>query len=458
MATLILNPKYDPNTPGSQQYIFADPSTAVVNQSTGQTANTLNANAISDQPSLTTPKTVANSGVVGSIVDSSKSTVPTPQQVVDTQNATDNATVAADKTKIADLTAKNASTLNSLETYNATKATAADLVSRFAAQYQIPTMIDTVNGLITNAKSIQDQINSLNTEEQNAIENTIGQGRGIPDVIISGQQAKIQRQYAIRTNALAATLSSITSTIQAFQGNITLAQKSASDAVQAALYDQEQKVQDYKDLYAYNKDIIDSLSTETKSILDKQYQQAQNDLQTARDEKTQIAQLMVDNPSAGITIGDSLQEAAAKVAKSGGSIAARQETRLENGSSAPSFTSSQQNTGAANAGVDITTFQGLPADVQNLFINNKDTGHHLVDDVSQVQAGSMTSADAIKDIESQNVSPSVKQYFKSLLPADQANAASSGGNGFTDALSWIGQHLGFGSSIIGVGPFGIGGQ
>lgn len=98
------------------------------------------------------------------------------------------------------------------------------------------------------------------------------------------------------------------------------------------------------------------------------------------------------------------------------------------GSGSSTFTTTQSNQGAVNAGMSIEDFNKLPADVQNLFVNNSDVGQLLVDDISAYKTGDLGYQDALDDINSQNISQNARTYFTSLLgPAPAAPQGSSGG-------------------------------
>lgn len=325
-------------TPGTELTIGNTSPAPSTNQS-------LDASKIADQPNVSVPTGVVNPNLAYQIMDGSAATL--------TPTTTPEGKIAANEVQEGGLRAESKL---ALEKAAAARVDIAAFIESKSTELGIPMSLDEIKKLIEETDGLRSQINQLNTEEGTMIENTIGQGRGIPQTIIDGQQAKIQRQFAIRRNALAAELGARTATIQALQGNITLAQQTISTAVSAKIYESEQKVQDYKDLIAFNKDIIESLDTETQKLLDRQYTEAQTKLKETREDRDKVAQLMIDNPNAGITLSDSVAEAALKVSKKGGSLAARQEARLGR-DGAGGLTPTQTNEGAAAVSLYDSTLQ-----------------------------------------------------------------------------------------------------
>ncbi len=105
------------------------------------------------------------------------------------------------------------------------------------------------------------------------------------------------------------------------------------------------------------------------------------------------------------------------------------------------FTSTQANTGAANAGVSAADFAGLPGEVQNTFINNPKIAKLLVQDVADAKDASLSREEAASNINGYTVPQEVKDYFTALLPAAVAASGASGGGFF----GWLGRFFGGGS-------------
>lgn len=208
-------------------------------------------------------------------------------------------------------------------TYQEGRSTSSEILAEQNKKYQIDPQYEQITAMLPEITALRDQLNKLNEDEATAVENLSGQGRGIPMGVLGAQEAKIVRTYAIRENAVSAQLSAKSATMENLRGNITLANQLVTQAVNSYVYDTEQKVQDYKDLYTYNKDIIANLDKEQKDILDEQYKAVTDELATKRDEQLKVAQLALDNGLEYVP-GDSIDTITRKIAIAGGSIQYKQ--------------------------------------------------------------------------------------------------------------------------------------
>ena len=89
-------------------------------------------------------------------------------------------------------------------------------ITGMQAQAGIPEKQQLVNDLTS-------QLNAINAEAEVGKLSTIGQGRGIPQAILGGQQAQLERERAIRALPIAAQLSAAQGNLQAAQGYVTQA-------------------------------------------------------------------------------------------------------------------------------------------------------------------------------------------------------------------------------------------
>lgn len=148
---------------------------------------------------------------------------------------------------------------------------------------------------------------------------------------ISGGVAKIQRDYAPKLNMMSANINAKAATLQALQGNFNTAQDFVNQAVQDATAEQKYNMDLYSTFYQINKDTIDSLDEPYKKAYESAMKMSEVAYEQAVDEANATAELMMDNPKAGITITDTFASAAQKVTRSGGSLNYRQEQRLSGG-------------------------------------------------------------------------------------------------------------------------------
>lgn len=310
--------------------------------------------------------------------------------------------------------------------------------ARLAAQQQ--TGIDPAN-YFAEQKSKIAEIESL-TQEYNATKAMMEQqiaatnDKLASNNFINNQIAQIQRNAAPRLNMMSANINSKAATLQALQGNFNEAQNFVNQAVQDATAEYKYNMDLYTTFYEMNRSVIESLDAPYQQAYEAALGMAEMEYKRAVEEAQAVGQLMMDNPKAGITMTDDYLTAAQKVARAGGSLDYQQELRLGTktssgggGSSVSSgytFTNTQKNSGAANAGLSLSDFQTLPGDVQNFFVNgNKSDVSDMVTLMSNVRKGEQTAKEAEEVIKSYGLTPSVENYFLNQI------GVSSNTSGFT---------------------------
>ena len=92
------------------------------------------------------------------------------------------------------------------------------------------------------------------------------------------------------------------------------------------------------------------------------------------------------------------------------------------------FTQTQLNNGAINAGLSMSTFDSLDDDIKNFYINppmavnSEDKKvpiyENFAEDYASVLAGDLPAEQLSSEISSSSLSPAVKQYFISQIPAE----------------------------------------
>src|SRR3990167_13671 len=126
-------------------------------------------------------------------------------------------------------------------------------------------------------------------------------------------------------------------------------------AVKDSVADQKYKLDTAKMFYDLNMDTIENMEGVYKDAYKEYVKQEEQAYDRAYSEKKLIADLAIDNPSAGISLNDTYEQAVSKVQSSGGSFAARRESRL--GSESTSGISDDVATYAEsylNGDIDIT--------------------------------------------------------------------------------------------------------
>jgi len=375
----------------------------------------LNANDIQEENPAVVPENTGDTTSIDHILDSTASTADIEKGLArESQRKADRAKEI--ETELPSAIEKDKEDRKGFLSFQKTRPSREKELREELASLGVTEDIETVRGLVGEVGALREQLNKIDEAKALAIEGLAGQGRGIPLSIIRGQQAKTERQYNIRRAAVAAELGAKAATAEALRGNAEFAAKLAQDTVDAIVFDYQQKVNDYEDLFEYNQDIIDGLTTEQKGILEQQRDDAKDELERRREESTIVSGMMIDNPNAGVLPTDSLAIASQKVAKAGGSLAARQEERLNQGGGDTTFSSTQSNKGASRAGMTIQEFEGLESDVKNFFINAPtDVIQQAKSAIEAVKTGEEDAEEVKQEIEEGNLTDAVKSYFKEQI-------------------------------------------
>jgi len=123
---------------------------------------------------------------------------------------------------------------------------------------------------------------------------------------------KITREYKRDKAYLSADLYAEAAVLSVYSDNLTEAKNSAQSAVNAYMYDQEQEVKRFEYLYDYHSDFLDSLKAEDKAIVDEAKATAEAEKVKVEAEKTNVMNMMLQYPKAGIKLTDTVEEATVK--------------------------------------------------------------------------------------------------------------------------------------------------
>jgi len=168
-------------------------------------------------------------------------------------------------------------------------------------------IVATLNAELSGDKAIHDEALAANRERQTDMSS------------IRGTQARMNRDYnKVRARKLA-TLGIEYAKSLSLQGKLDSAQDMVDKAVENYVYDKTYEIARFDKVNELLFDWKMSLDSKDQALLD----QARTDLIKERDdlkvEKREIGMLMMNNPKAGITIDDTLEEAMAKIARYEGS-------------------------------------------------------------------------------------------------------------------------------------------
>lgn len=160
--------------------------------------------------------------------------------------------------------------------------------------------------------TLSTEYNNLVAARDQQIASLTGQGRGIPIDFLNNQAAQIEKNAAPRLNALSANINAKTAVMQAMRGLFQEAQTYVNQAVEDATANTRFNLDMYKTFYDLNKDSIDKLDDKYKTALSNSIDAATAAHTENVANKTLIGKLMIDNPQAGITMTDTLEQAYTK--------------------------------------------------------------------------------------------------------------------------------------------------
>ena len=157
---------------------------------------------------------------------------------------------------------------------------------------------------------IKGERDRLDIMEQNEIDALTK--AGVTRGAIERETTTIQRKYASKKAKLSADLNAEASMLAAMQGNYTMAKEAADQAVQDYVFDYQQKVDTFNNVFNTYSDLISDLNQEEKEILKTAATEAQKELDKVTKEKKDVMALRLQYAGAGISINDSLEQAIAK--------------------------------------------------------------------------------------------------------------------------------------------------
>ena len=191
------------------------------------------------------------------------------------------------------------------------QASAQDFLSQQQEQYKIQEQFNQITNLITEASDISENVNNLIAQRDASL---LSQ-EGIPGLTVSevtGRKAVIERQANSRIAAESARLSSKQATIQAIQGNVSMARSFINDAVSAMTFDQQQEVNLLTKFIDINRDTINSLDTKYQNAIQGAMDTANAELSIAREDAQAKMDLVLRAGERGVKLdvdGMTLQQA-----------------------------------------------------------------------------------------------------------------------------------------------------
>ena len=177
------------------------------------------------------------------------------------------------------------------------RKTQEQLAADLEAKYQIPETLKTQRENLETMRNLRQQSIVLQTEFSQA--RSILEARaGVPRGIMGAQTQELERQYAIRQAPVAAQLSALGAYDEALRGNVTQATQLMARYIDAATYEDNIKFKEYEFMLDENKTIISQLDKDIQNALNNKRDDLKTELNTRKDELTQIGKLVIENPQA----------------------------------------------------------------------------------------------------------------------------------------------------------------
>lgn len=162
--------------------------------------------------------------------------------------------------------------------------------------------------IIAEAKTYRDTMANMEGQKQQEIIAMREQG-GISMVTRNAREGYIEMKWNSRIAEQAVLLNSSMATLDALNNNMTRAQAFMDKAVDAVLYDQTQNLERLKTIRDINRDMFDIVGTEYTRAYNLRVKEEDRKLREDREDRTNVGNLMISNPRAGITLDMTLEKA-----------------------------------------------------------------------------------------------------------------------------------------------------
>jgi len=133
--------------------------------------------------------------------------------------------------------------------------------------------------------------------------------------MISSDINEINYKYNLQKAKKTALLGAEAAVAQVYQGDLTAAKNSVADIVNAYTADKQSEVNKFENLFNVYSNWTSSLDASETAILKNAHETAINDLETAKTDATNVMNMMIQYPSAGIQLTDSTSTAATKASE-----------------------------------------------------------------------------------------------------------------------------------------------
>lgn len=297
------------------------------------------------------------------------------------------------------------------------------------AQMGIPAAYQQIQSLNIKAAQLKGEIDTFDAETEQGKSNI--ENQQIPLGLVQGQQAQFEKQRNLTKLVKVAQMQATIGLSEAYKGNIDTGldlMKQSIDLKYAPIKNQIDLANSQLDVAGKLLDRTDSrTATIVKSLMENQKLEIDTKIKNETDLNTLGAQAAAAGAplslvQAAIDTGDKIT--ASSILNKYLHAVGEPST---GGTSGGTFTKTQLNNGAENAGVDLNAFGALPYEVKNFFVNAPAATLKAVqDNMAELQnTGDIEGFNAT--IDSSSLSAGVKSYLKQQAQ-QYANPGSGGGN------------------------------
>ena len=247
-------------------------------------------------------------------------------------------------------------------------------------KYGIPEKFKELQEQSIRVTTLKGDIDKLDIQRQTEIDRQYAQP--VSMAIIQGAVNEINRTYDSKRAYKAAELGAEAALMQAYQGNLAEARSLVAETVNAYTFDLEEDRRRYEVMFKYYSDYVNDLRQDQRDVLNKAYNEALRIEKETKEEKTNVMNIMLKYPNAGIKLEDTVESATEKANKWQAEqpeekIAYQKEWEVAGGEAGTGLTLSQwiirrteieeqeKKPKLTNTQVGVMAERGLPMDVAN---------------------------------------------------------------------------------------------
>lgn len=314
------------------------------------------------------------------------------------------------------------------------KTSIMDVFAKLATQATAKVNAEEAGGINQSARDIDELNNNIDSTSRSfdkqiaAVQNSNPNG-----MLDSGVQIEVNRL----TQQKASTLADMAIVLNAKTRNYTTAKNIIDTKVDAETEDLKNKLTGLQFFYQQN---ASSLDKDQQIVLQDKITSAANELTDARTARAAVGSVQLEAAKNGAPL--SVVKAIGAATDESSAIAAAAGYMKAPTAGTGTFTSTQINGGAANAGMAIADFKNLDADSQNYFINGYSQFTTML---KQRDDGTITDDQVANNIASATGIPDAAKtvlYKKAGVSAPDPNASSNGPGFFSSALQFVGNLFG----------------